>query len=468
MIRIAIAVLVLGLGLLMGKPAHAQGIEDKLEQSFDLMVNYTEPGIHMGARRGVITGGSLSIRTPMVNIRPFSLRGPSISMGCGGIDAFFGAFSFISKEQLVQAMRAIVTAAISYAFQLALEAMCPTCASVLKELQSYLNQANEFLTNSCEATRNFMDNSGISAAITRTAQNWRSGSGAADDPQAARAQGDSNTDVRQAETESGNTVFQELPAKGNQVWQILKKSGDASFGFSANDFYEEIMSLTGTIIACVPGDQKCAQEGTANGGEHMGQKGELVIFRKPPVMTLTSLVQGQVAEAKQYSCDEAQKCERPTVTANPIEGFAQKIRVAFLGTAGTNNTSGSPGIINKMRYNYSSAPTEEEIKWMKVGGSLTAMLFRLAEKDPGAARGFVQDNAEAIAAEIIVGYLDKYLLSTKVAAGRIEQSGMKEAYDAIIKASDAAHAEAEQFYEGAANKSQTYQAYLARMNALSK
>lgn len=469
MIRYLVQAAALALLLFVSVPqeAHAQGIEDRLEQSFDAMVNYTQPSVYLGARRGVITGGSLTIRTPVTNIRPFSFRGPSISVGCGGIDAFFGAFSFISKEQLVQAMRAIVTAAITYAFQIALEAMCPTCARVLADIQDWLNKANEFLTNSCEATRNFMDNHGISNAIRSMAENWRAGKGTVDDNFEAKAQGDSTSSTSQADTESGGKTQQEIPAEGNQVWRILQHSGDASFGFSDNDFYEEIMSMTGTIIACTNGDPKCAEDQALDGSQHEGQKGELIIFRKPPVMTLAELVEGGQADSKQYKCDTADYCQRPTINTNPVEGMAQKIRVAFLGTGGTNNTSGSLGIINKMRFNYTSTPTDDEVKWMKVGGSLTAMLFRLAEKDPGAARGFVEDNAEAIAAEIIVGYLDKYMLSAKVAAGRIELSGLQESFDLIIAASNQAHADAQTYYNDTANKQQSYQAYLARMQALS-
>lgn len=442
--------------------AKAQGIEQKLDDAFNTMSNYTPPSVSHNARRGVISGGSLSIRTPVVNIRPFALRGPSVSVGCGGIDAYFGAFSFISKEQLTQAMRAIVTAAITYAFQLALEAMCPTCADILAKVQEWLAKANEFLTNSCEATRNFMDDKQISNSIYNTAYNWRTGSGSSEDHFAARNQGSSTAPTKAAEGESGGQVFQELPAKGNQIWQVLKKTADASFGFDSNQFLEEMMSLTGTIIVCMPDDDKCAQVGKDAGGKHYGQNGELQMWRKPPLMRLADLVKGGGAETKIYKCDgDATKCEKLVVYANPVVGMATQIRHAYNGIPASNGAS--PGILWKVRYNYLTAPTAEEEKWLRVGGSLSAMALRLAQKDLEMARGYIDDNAEGIAAEIILDYISKNMLGANVAFGRSSQDGLSEGYKMLMEAQDSIREEAKQFFANSERKMSMYEAYLARM-----
>lgn len=434
-------------GSAIGGTAHADGISERLSNQFDLMVNYTKPSAYMGARRGVISGGSLSIRTPSVNIKPFSLRGPSVSIGCGGIDAYFGGFSFITKEQLVQAMRAIVTAAITYAFQLALTAMCPSCADVMKDLQNALNKVNEALTNSCEATRNFMDNSPIRGAIEKTAEGWAVGLGFKDDYENARNKGSGTSIIKEAKDASAGDAYKDLPAQGNHIWQILKKSSNASFGFSDDLFLEEIMSMTGTIIACSPDEAnpgECAEPGKV-GGKNIGQKGELAIFRKPPILTLSTLVEGGAAESKTYQCDTVTKCSGPTIRTNPVVGMAKQIREAYLGADDGSNV----GLIDKLRM-YSeikNGPTADQEKWMKVGGSVTGMLMRLAVVDADKARGFVKDNAEAIAAEIIVGYLDRWLLSAKVAAGRTDMTGLKEAISLIEAANATAREDAKKYYE---------------------
>jgi len=483
-IHLALIALMLAIGgVCFPGGAQAQGIEQRLNNAFDAMANYTPPSVSLNARRGVISGGSLTIRTPNVGLRPFSLRGPSISVGCGGIDAFFGSFSFISKEQLVQAMRAIVTAALTYAFQLALEAMCPSCASTLGTLQEWLNNANEMLTNSCEATRNLMDQHGISAAITKTAEAWRVGNATVKDHSDAKNQGSTKSPVKAATDESNNVgggggggggandVRKQTIAEGNQVWQVLKTSPLASFGFEDNDFLEEIMSMTGTVIACMPDNDDCAEIGTdPSSGDHIGQEGEIQVWRKPPVMSLRDLVVGTDANlsVKQYHCvSDKEKCRKIEVGTNPITGMATKIRQAFNGTLGPggNPTGSSPGILWKVRFNYSTAPTPEEEKWLKVGGSLSAMAIRLAQKDLSMARGFVDDNAEAIAAEIILDYVSKYLLGANVAMGRSNQDGLDYAYQLISESTDRMRKDAQEFYEKSNKNMAMYQAFLARSQA---
>lgn len=106
-----------------------------------------------------------------------------------------------------------------------------------------------------------------------------------------------------------------------------------------------------------------------------------------------------------------------------------------------------------------NGPTVDQEKWMKVGGAFTGMLLRLAVTDPDKARGFVRDNAEAIAAEIVVGYLDRWLLSARVAAGRTELSGLKEAIGLIEKANENAREEAKKYYDMSAQRAQLYRTY---------
>jgi conjugative transfer pilus assembly protein TraH len=53
------------------------------------------------------TGGSLFLRTPSRNYQLLSAAAPSLRGGCGGIDAFAGAFSFINVDQFVAMLRNI-------------------------------------------------------------------------------------------------------------------------------------------------------------------------------------------------------------------------------------------------------------------------------------------------------------------------------------------------------------------------
>jgi hypothetical protein len=102
--------------------------------------------------------GGFSIRFNNHNNRLFSITAPRVSAGCGGIDAFWGAFSFLDPEYLVQMLRNILQAAPAFAFKLALQALCESCASVLAELMAIAEALNSLALDEC----------GMSQAIVST------------------------------------------------------------------------------------------------------------------------------------------------------------------------------------------------------------------------------------------------------------------------------------------------------------
>lgn len=75
---------------------------------------------------------------------------PRISAGCGGIDIFFGAFSFINAQQFEQFIRAIIAAAPSFLLKMAIRSMCDPCGVVLDKLEEVANIVNQFMRSSCE------------------------------------------------------------------------------------------------------------------------------------------------------------------------------------------------------------------------------------------------------------------------------------------------------------------------------
>jgi hypothetical protein len=102
--------------------------------------------------------GGFSVRFPTKNNQLLSFTAPKISVGCGGIDAFWGAFSFLDPEYLVQMLRNILQAAPAFAFKLALEAMCEPCSAILAELMAIAEAMNALAIDEC----------GISNAIANT------------------------------------------------------------------------------------------------------------------------------------------------------------------------------------------------------------------------------------------------------------------------------------------------------------
>ena len=98
-------------------------------------------------------GGGFSVRFNQQN-RPFiSVTAPKISVGCGGIDAFWGGFSFLNPEYFIQMFRNILAAAPAFAFKLALETLCPSCADVLDTLTELANLMNSLAMDECSAAQ---------------------------------------------------------------------------------------------------------------------------------------------------------------------------------------------------------------------------------------------------------------------------------------------------------------------------
>ncbi|MBI4595237.1 MAG: conjugal transfer protein TraH [Candidatus Tectomicrobia bacterium] len=163
-----LTVTVISLGLLMLSPAFSgAGLQDEIDtmfQNFGFKAHGTEPGAYMAQSRGMIVGGSMNVRSSTSSINLFSVKPPEIKAGCGGLDMFFGGFSFVNAEEFQQMLQNIGQNAMGYAFELGLEAVCPTCNSVLKDLKNYASQLNKLRTDSCTAAKQLVAWAGESAA----------------------------------------------------------------------------------------------------------------------------------------------------------------------------------------------------------------------------------------------------------------------------------------------------------------
>jgi conjugative transfer pilus assembly protein TraH len=60
----------------------------------------TSPGYFEGQQRGYYTGGGFSARWNLQNDYLWSVTAPKLKTGCGGIDAFMGGFSFLSRDSI--------------------------------------------------------------------------------------------------------------------------------------------------------------------------------------------------------------------------------------------------------------------------------------------------------------------------------------------------------------------------------
>lgn len=117
------------------------------------VVEVTGPSSMKSAAGTLLYGGGVQLRASDYTLRPVQVTAPSIKAGCGGIDATFGAFSFLSIDQIVKLLEAMIAQAPGVAFDLALKVLCPSCSDTLKALQQLANQINNMNLNACSANK---------------------------------------------------------------------------------------------------------------------------------------------------------------------------------------------------------------------------------------------------------------------------------------------------------------------------
>ncbi|QTA78483.1 Putative Type IV secretion system protein TraH [Desulfonema limicola] len=114
----------------------------------DMTVSST-PSMSDVSRGVFVWGGNTSLKIPSSTVRPFHVKMPSIRAGCGGIDAFWGGFSMLDPDMLVQYAQNILSAAPSYAFNLALQTVCENCQAIMTSLNDIANNLNGISMDSC-------------------------------------------------------------------------------------------------------------------------------------------------------------------------------------------------------------------------------------------------------------------------------------------------------------------------------
>jgi conjugative transfer pilus assembly protein TraH len=145
----------------LAAPAATGGGLEDFYNSVSAYNNVTGPAAYEGQAMNLYTGGSLFLRTPSRNYQLLSAAAPSLRGGCGGIDAFAGAFSFINVDQFVAMLRNIGQNALGLFFMTALQSMAPDIMEAIKYLNKVAQDVNTMGINSCEAAKGLMAASGV-------------------------------------------------------------------------------------------------------------------------------------------------------------------------------------------------------------------------------------------------------------------------------------------------------------------
>lgn len=187
---------------------------------------------------------------------------------------FFEGFSFINAEEFQQMLQNIGQNALSYAFELGLEAVCPTCNSVLKDLKNYASQLNKLTNDSCTTAKQLVACSGESMADNTVNSCVESLMAKDKSPDEARKQC-LETNKASSEIMAIRNEFQAegrlspVVEPGNSTWRAL------SYTDLSDDDRKIAMNLTGTYLR-IMGDSKSS-----------------VLERYGPRLTLRDVMYGQ-------------------------------------------------------------------------------------------------------------------------------------------------------------------------------
>jgi conjugative transfer pilus assembly protein TraH len=247
--------MVLSAALLAGvcTPRDAQaGLKDALGEMF--LTSGTEAqSINTQRLRGFY-GGSLSLRSPGRSFEIVQFAAPKIDAGCGGVDIFFGSFSFINGAQFEQLIRAIAANAVGYAIKLAIQAMCSPCGAILETLEEAIRDLNALAKNTCAISM---------ASLTQTADKMMEhgrkigealsvSANRSADATAATNKSQSERPTQTATGGDANTA-KSNPVLGNMVWRAAQQTMDSGNNtlrafMSSREVTEMVQSIFGTVV----------------------------------------------------------------------------------------------------------------------------------------------------------------------------------------------------------------------------
>lgn len=403
--------LVAGILLVAALPgiASAGDFQDEVDEMLGDMTNATDPGAWESTRRGTISGGSIVNRSRIMRPNVVSFRPPDIEAGCGGIDLFGGSFSFINEQQLVQLLRSVASNAKGYAFQLALEGMCPECARQIEAFQKKIQRLNEMFRNSCQMAQGLVNDT--ASAFGQKTQNDASLIGqvsGAGDIFTTRTNADGEAPKEEARQSDPGRYREQIT--GNLVWrQLTENNVGAWFGSGpSTSLRETILSITGSVVVTPdPPPQGKTRTDTVPGG----------------LVGLDDLLLGGTLEV--YDCENTSPDGCTNLGAGSstrtiqLDGFSQQLRNELLGTAT------SPGIVRAWSTNQGALSGAQKQFVSALPQGMGAMIQRLARRSGTAAEQFVRQNSDAIALHMAFSLVNEMIAASQQAMMRSDHGWSK-------------------------------------------
>lgn len=321
--------------LIFNFAAHAD-LNNDMEKFFNsagMQSNSTGAGAYKGQQAGFYTGGSVTARSRVRNLHAASLKLPSISSGCGGIDLYTGGFSFVDTDEIVNTFKSIGNNALGYSFKIALQTMSPMISDVMQDFQNMADEINQFNINSCELASMAGDSAFdmLSQQHSKACARYVGEKADTQDRFAARHFcGKGNQSKAMKEGEKDEDHADTIQASANLAWQALKKAGTNDTDKQMKEF---LMSISGSIIYLTGEDAKPA----ANSKGKKAKKGpdenpgETIYLQSLATMESSSLIKALLhgGEATVYKCDTTDKCLHPveaSVTITQESSFTGQVK----------------------------------------------------------------------------------------------------------------------------------------------
>jgi conjugative transfer pilus assembly protein TraH len=421
-------------------PAQAN-MTAQMNAMFTGMVNISPPGAYDTQRRGEISGGGVAARSRIMNANLVAFNPPSFRAGCGGIDFFAGSFSFINSQQFTQLMQAVASNAVGYAFNLALDQMCPQCMRTIETLQRKIQELNQYFGNSCQMAQGVVNDtwSAISGKRVGDASMIRNFEGIGDIFQSwTSTTGETPTESIQR----SEPAQMQQRLEGNLTWRALKQTGVDGWFVSGGD--DEVLSVMMTIAGTIIVDYDDATDEFTH----------RVIAGRSDL--LESWIEG--AATNYYSCvgQGPDGCLNPATATSTwhSQGFARAIFDRL--------TDPTTGVIQMIRGMTDPGAADRRLI-VSIPGRLGAMFIRLAAISDDAAVAFARAASYQMALELTASLLRDLHGNAAAATDGLTDAAtgeLKELLAASEAASRAEIARLQREHGSVVELLQTYEGYL--------
>lgn len=416
----------------------AADLDQELDNMFNGMANVTQPRAFETQRRGVISGGSIVVRTPVVRPKLASFVPPSINAGCNGLDMYGGSFSFIKKDEFVQFLRAIAANAEGYFFGMALKSICPSCMDEIARLQKVVQEMNFAVKDSCTIGKKLAETAADKALSTDSQLSITEYDIAGNAAKAVGAVTDDwNAWFHPAGSKTNKEALDELDPNealrrnvvGNVTWQVLHDAGidgvKSWFLFGDHDLNLVLLSMVGSLVVSphperqnrdyavteLPGGLVSLR--TFLYGETTDSNGQTIpvkVYDCPPVANAWEMRQNP-ANACMPIGDRANGF--PTKDLPKFTGLYTRVRRILIGDP----VSGAPGIVAKYAQNMTGGLTDEEKAFAQTAPPhVMAHIRDLATTSQAHATVFAEEVSKMLAVNLAQQLTTDLLLALRIAA----------------------------------------------------